>query len=97
MINMERTYKKGFVSSHIDYWLISSHLIYDMVKTEIYPSIKTDHSLVQISFALKEIQQSGRRFWKLNCSLLKDKEYVEKINAYLKLCNDKYCRLTNKS
>ena len=89
--------KKGFVSSRIDYWLISSHLIYDMVKTEIYPSIKTDHSLVQISFALREIQQRGRGFWKFNCSLLKDKEYVDKINEYLNLCSEKYCRLKNKS
>ena len=58
------------MSSRLDYWLISSHLLYDLDSTEIYPAIKTDHSLIQISFILKEGTERGRGLWKLNNSLL---------------------------
>ena len=42
--------KKGRVSSRLDYWLITSPLLFDTVHTDIEPSIKTDHSLINLTF-----------------------------------------------
>ena len=89
--------KHGRVSSRLDYWLISSHLLYDLDTTDIYPSIKTDHSLIQISLTLKQSIERGRGLWKLNNSLLKDEVYVEKIKTFLGNCNEKYRGIENRA
>ena len=69
------------VSSWLDYWLISTSLLYDLESTDISPALKTDHSLIRISFFLKEAQAQGRGLWKLNTSLLSDE--VNKIKYFL--------------
>ena len=48
------TKKNGRVSSRLDFWLISSHLMIDVESTVIKPSVKTDHSLIKISLNLKK-------------------------------------------
>ena len=53
---------------------MSSHIS----DTDIKPGYKTDHSKINLSL-ITEINERGRGFWKLNCSLLSDKEYVELI------------------
>ena len=75
--------RKGRVSSRLDYWLISSHLCFDIQSTEIEPSIKTDHSLVSLTLVLRESPERGRGTWKFNNSLLTDKDYVDRIIAFL--------------
>ena len=39
-------------------------------------AIKTDHSAIVIELQDVEDKVKGPGFWKLNCSLLNDKEYV---------------------
>ena len=50
--------KKGRVSSRLDYWLIPSHLLFDTVHTDIEPSIKIDHSLINITLSVKKKDQN---------------------------------------
>ena len=46
-------------------------------------AIKTDHSAIVIELQDVEDKVKGPGFWKLNCSILKDKEYVNKLNLLL--------------
>ena len=89
--------RKGRVSSRLDYWLISSHLCFDIQSTEIEPSIKTDHSLVSMTLALRESPERGRGTWKFNNSLLTDKDYVDRIIAFLETCDTKYISINNRA
>ena len=75
--------KSGLVQSRLDYFLISVHLLYDFVKQDILPGLKSDHSLVYITLCLENTQKPGRGFFKFNCSLLKDSDYVKKIKEII--------------
>lgn len=46
-------------------------------------AIKTDHSAIIIEFQDVDDRAEGPVFWKLNCSLLNDKQYVNEINCLL--------------
>ena len=89
--------KNGRVSSRLDFWLISSHLMFDVENTVIEPSIKTDHSLIKINLNLKKTPERGRGFWKINNSLLMDKDYTKLINSLLENCSAKFQNVQNKA
>ena len=89
--------KKGRVFSRLDFWLISTHMIYDLVNTDILPSIKTDHSLISLSFEIKNSISKGKGFWKFNGELLKDAEYVATIKNILNECKNMHKDFTNKA
>ena len=72
-----------FVQSRIDYFLVSAELLYDIVKCEIKPSIKTDHSILNISIKLHNEQRRGPGFWKLNVNILRDAVYLDMIREKL--------------
>lgn len=74
-----RFQRKPPVMTRIDHWLISSHLINYMKDVDIYPGIKSDHSIIFLSISNTNTKQ-GRGFWKFNTTLLKDLEYVKSIN-----------------
>ena len=46
-------------------------------------AIKTDHSTIVIELQDVEDRVKGPGFWKLNYSLLNDKEYVNELNLLL--------------
>ena len=89
--------KHGRVSSRLDFWLISSHLIFDVESTLIEPSIKTDHSLIKINLSLKKTPERGRGFWKIGNSLLMDEDYTKLINSLLENCSVKFHHVQNKA
>ena len=71
----------------LDYWLISNTL-HDLVKTtDIIPALRTDHAAISFELANGSNDTKGKGFWKMNCSLLDDEEYVngiaEKIPVWL--------------
>ena len=68
------------IFSRLDYWLISNSLADNVCTVDIIPSIKTDHSVILIEFQGVDVKAEGLGIWKLNCSLLSDKIYIEKIN-----------------
>ncbi len=52
----------GIVQSRLDYWLVSLHMIYNIVDTDIKPAIKSDHSLLTLSFKHKSLHSRGKGF-----------------------------------
>jgi len=85
----------GRVFSRLDYWLTSSHLIYDLVETSIDPSIKTDHSIISVTFELNNTDKKGRGFWKFNSMLLRDQEYITTIKQLIQNSKINNAHLTN--
>ena len=75
--------RSGIVQSRLDYWLVSTHMLYDLIETDIKPCIRTDHSLITLSFNLTGTQKRGRGFWKFNTGLLNDKKYTNIINELI--------------
>ena len=62
--------RNGLVRSRLDYFLISSHMVYDVSNVSIEPSIKSDHSIISAEFNFDNTCTKGRGFWKFNSSLL---------------------------
>ena len=83
--------------SRIDYWLISSSLINMVSDCDIQPSYKSDHSLITLEFRIGPATERGPGMWKFNVSLLKDVEYVAKINTSISDFKDTYDNLEDKS
>ena len=87
----------GFSQSRIDYFLISSHLQYHLCKTDIVPSIKSDHSLLLLIFDIEVENKRGRGLWKLNTGLLLDNEYVNVIKDTINIAKLDAQNLQNKN
>ena len=89
--------RSGQAHSRIDYFMISTNMIYDFNKAIISPSIKSDHSIISISFNLTNSIKHGKGFWKFNNSLLTDKHYVDKINDVIENTQLEYEYVEDKS
>ena len=89
--------KSNMVSSRLDFWLMSMHMIFNLKKVSIEPGYKSDHSLISVSFNAQNTHQRGRGFWKFNNSLLREPDYMERIKQTLHDCQLKYSDLQNKS
>ena len=69
------------VFCRLDYWLISNSL-QDFVKsTNIIPSIKTGHAAIDLVLSDIGNEDKGPGFWKFNCSLLNDDNYINELNG----------------
>ena len=66
----------GFSQSRLNYFFISCHLEYYTKNTDIIPSIKSDHSLLYLEVSFANESERDKETWKLNVSLLEDKECV---------------------
>jgi exonuclease III len=86
----------GYVQSRLDYWLISKHLEYVVVKTDILPGRRSDHSLISLKIELQNRDRRGKGFWKLNTSLLKDELYLKQMRDCISECKEKYNDLEDK-
>ena len=60
-----------------------------VVDCQILPNPNSDHLRVELTIALHE-QLKGRGFWKLNNSLLHDKNYLDEINKIIDLADYRY-------
>lgn len=74
---------KPLVQSRLDFILISLNLMQNVKSCDIKPSIKTDHSLVQITISLNTLQMRGPGFWKFNSALTKDEVYIDYIKEII--------------
>ena len=72
-------YSNPFVARRLDYILINSQVINDVLSCNILAIPNTDHEAVHIEIATDCIT-GGPCYWKFNDSLLKDEEYVKLIN-----------------
>ena len=82
--------KKGLVQSRLDYWICSTHMLYKLQTVDIKPGIKSDHSLLSVTFKMQNTEQRRRGFWKFNSSLLRDTGYIQKIIQILDECSCRY-------
>ena len=72
--------KSPFIQRRLDYWLISDCCQEDIEKSDIVPSINSDHSAVVLHLNSIDKQRHGPSFWKFNGSLVNDVNYVTLIN-----------------
>ena len=70
--------------SRLDYWLISETFLQYVVKNYILPGFRTDHSIVVVEIDY-HVKKKGPGYWKFNTSLLKDSDYVSKINQLIEI------------
>ena len=75
--------------SRLDYFLVSESLLNFSIDADIIPGYRTDHSIVTISITIITNKKKPG-LWKFNCSLLKDKNYVDKINLVFKQVVEEY-------
>ena len=71
--------KNPIKQAHLDFYLTSSSMVDIILSCNIKPSYRSDHSAVEIIIILDDFKK-GKGTWKLNCSLLKNKEYLEQVN-----------------
>ena len=82
-------WKKPEIQCRLDFFLISSDLICDISLADIASGYKTDHSMILLKVALHH-NPSGRGFWKLNTSLLKEEEYLNLIKTTIYQTKSEY-------
>ena len=75
--------KTSVTQRRLDYWLVSSGIHEDIDNVDVIPSLKSDHSAIVLSLNGTENGPRGPSHWKLNSSLLDDKEYVSLTNTKL--------------
>ena len=62
----------------LDFILLSYGLADKIENTDIVPGIKSDHSALTLSF-VTVLHKKGPGYWKLNCSYLKDADFIEGV------------------
>ena len=72
--------KSPFIQRRLDYWLISDVCQDEIEKSDIIPSINSDHSAIFLQFNSIEKSDHGPSFWKFNASFVDDEDFVTLIN-----------------
>ena len=67
----------------LNYFLISKTLISSTENSKICNAIKMDHKIISLKFNLAK-EDRGPGFWKLNTSLLIDKDYKSVVSQLIK-------------
>jgi exonuclease III len=84
------TKKNNLRRSRLDFWIISTGLMYSVNKVSIEPGYGSDHSLIKLSLFKQEVTKQGPSFWKWNTSLLRDKIYTTKTTETINNLKEKY-------
>jgi exonuclease III len=66
--------------SRLDYWLISTHMIYELSNVDISPGFRSDHSLIELSFKAANTSDRGPSYWRFNSNLLTNTDYSTYMN-----------------
>ena len=72
--------------ARLDYFLITEEIMTETKAVTVEPSYRSDHSCVILQISKKQFKRD-RPFWKFNCSLLKDEEYVKQIKQLFAAIN----------
>ena len=73
----------------LDFFLISKALQGLTHSCNIISGFRSDHSIITLKLLIPSMQR-GPGFWKFNCSLLADRNYVQMIRETLQICKEKY-------
>ena len=68
--------------SRLDFFLLSEILSTHVTEADIKPGYRTDHSMVTITLSFGPCSKR-KLLWKLNSSLLSDKNYVDGVNEVI--------------
>ena len=71
-------YRGEYLFSRIYFLLVSFGLSSLVSKSTLSPSFLSDHSPAEIFINLEEFKR-GKGLWKLNCSLLRDMDYIDLV------------------
>ena len=85
------------IHCRLDYFLISRQVLDYTVKSDIMPSILSDHSPILLTLKYLPDPKIGAGTWKLNTSLLKLENYVVLIKQKLTEWLDIYKDMTNEN
>jgi len=84
-----RRRKPHIVQCRLDFFLLSQSVCNLTQYCRIGNSFLSDHSVVNLGLKLDMINR-GPGFWKLNCSLLREREYLDKIKEVIHECELMY-------
>ena len=70
------------VFSRLDYMIVSDSVVQFVQEISLLPGFRTDHTTVEMTLDF-HVDKRGPGYWKFNVSLLRDKDYVDKINNLL--------------
>ena len=69
--------------SRIDRFYLTSELENNYkIKTQIIQNYLSDHRMITLNFCPKHEKKRGPLYWKLNSSILQNKEYQNKITSF---------------
>ena len=88
--------RQGLIQSRLDYWLIPQHLLYNVKNSEIMSSIHSDHSVISLNLQIGDKKSRGRGFWKFNCRILTDNEYIKHVTDCIAQCKERYRNMDDK-
>jgi len=77
------------VHCRLDFFLTSQSLLGSITSANILPGFKTDHSMITLNISLHS-NPRGPGFWKLNTSLLADKDYIDLMRLTIHETQNEY-------
>ena len=83
--------KSPAIFCRLDYWLISNNLCDYVQSTGINPAVKTDHAAIDLCISDIVDEVKGPGMWKLNVSLLDDKDYLKDLEQNVPKCWNLIC------
>ena len=75
--------KRPLIQCRLDFWLISVNIQDTVVSADIIPGVFSDHSAIILKLGNKTEMHRGNGFWKLNCSLLDNINYISEISELI--------------
>ena len=88
--------KNPFIQRRLDYWLINDTSQDDIEKSDIIPSINSDHSAIFLQLNSLDKPEYGPSFWKFNASLTDDDDFVKLINESVPMWLKEFDEVTDK-
>ena len=77
------------VHCRLDFFLTSQSLLGNIISANILPGFKTNHSMITLNISLHS-NPRGPGFWKLNTSLLADRDYIDLIRLTIHETQNEY-------
>ena len=77
-----RTRKMPLKKSHLDYFLATTQMTDVITDCNIKSSYRSDHSIIELKICLSKFNH-GKGVWKMNNTLLKNKDYLDLINKVI--------------
>ena len=76
--------KPKVVRSRLDYFFVSEAFLQFVNTARIIPNFRSDHKMLELGVTFNP-HKRGPGYWKLNTALLRDTDYVEKMNRLLEI------------